>query len=112
MQFIRLRSGHSSRLLLCVYLFWRLGKCRRAISSRESRSTRARGWRIDSAVWLAPPWVAGEIDFPRRHHSGILFVILGFLSSLQGGPIFGGIRMIHFFSIALIGFFGRRWDNG
>jgi len=45
---------------------------------------------------------------------GILFVILGFLSSLQGGPIFGGIRMIHFFSIALIGFFGPamgQWLN-
>jgi cytochrome c-type biogenesis protein len=45
---------------------------------------------------------------------GILFVILGFLSSLQGGPIFGGFRMIHFFSIALIGFFGPamgRWLN-
>jgi cytochrome c-type biogenesis protein len=45
---------------------------------------------------------------------GILFVILGFLSSLRGGPLFGGFRMIHFFSFALIGFLGPtmgRWLN-
>ncbi len=37
---------------------------------------------------------------------GILFVIVGFLSSLRGGPLFGEFRMIHFFSFALIGFLG------
>ena len=58
-------------------------------------------------------WLA-KLTFRVGITLGILFVVLGFLSSLQGGPIFGGFRMIHFFSIALIGFFGPamgRWLN-
>jgi len=45
---------------------------------------------------------------------GILLVILGFSSPLLRGPLFGGFRMIHFFSFALIGFVGPamgRWLN-
>jgi len=58
-------------------------------------------------------WLA-KLTFRVGIFLGILFVVLGFLSSLQGGPTFGGLRMIHFFSIALIGFFGPamgRWLN-
>jgi len=58
-------------------------------------------------------WLA-KLTFRVGIFLGILFVVLGFLSSLQGGRIFGGLRMIHFFSIALIGFFGPamgRWLN-
>lgn len=45
---------------------------------------------------------------------GSFLVILGFFSALQGGPLFAGFRMIHFFSFALIGFLGpamARWLN-
>src|SRR5260370_21847878 len=58
-------------------------------------------------------WVA-KVSLRVGSFLGILFVVLGFRSSLQGGRIFGGLRMIHFFSIALIGFFGPamgRWLN-
>src|SRR5260370_37240775 len=58
-------------------------------------------------------WLA-KLSFRVGITLGILFVILGFLSSLQGGPLFGGFRMIHFFSFALIGFLGPamgRWLN-
>jgi cytochrome c-type biogenesis protein len=45
---------------------------------------------------------------------GVLLVALGFVSTLQGGPLFAGFRAIHFFSFALIGFLGPvmgRWLN-
>jgi len=40
-------------------------------------------------------WLA-KLTFRVGIFLGILFVVLGFLSSLQGGRIFGGLRMIHF----------------
>jgi cytochrome c-type biogenesis protein len=58
-------------------------------------------------------WLA-KLSFRVGITLGILFVIFGFLSSLSGGPLFGGFRMIHFFSFALIGFLGPamgRWLN-
>jgi cytochrome c-type biogenesis protein len=45
---------------------------------------------------------------------GVLLVSLGFVSALEGGPLFAGFRTIHFFSFALIGFLGPvmgRWLN-
>ena len=45
---------------------------------------------------------------------GVLLVSLGFVSALPGAPLFAGFRSIHFFSFALIGFFGPvmgRWLN-
>src|SRR5260370_10735583 len=58
-------------------------------------------------------WLA-KLTFRVCIFLGILLVVLGFLSSLQGGRIFGVLRLIHFFSLALIGFFGPalgRWLN-
>ena len=45
---------------------------------------------------------------------GVLLVSLALVSALQGAPLFAGFRSIHFFSFALIGFFGPvmgRWLN-
>src|SRR6266404_6861618 len=45
---------------------------------------------------------------------GAILVLLGFSAALRGGPLFAGLRAIHFFSLSLIGFLGpamARWLN-
>ena len=45
---------------------------------------------------------------------GAILVLLGFSAVLRGGPLFAGLRAIHFFSLSLIGFLGpamARWLN-
>lgn len=45
---------------------------------------------------------------------GIILVALGIAALLHGGPLFGGLRAVHFFSLSIIGFFGpvlARWLN-
>jgi len=102
---------HSSPLLLCVYLFWRLGKCRRAISSRESRSTRARAGALILLFGLhLLGWLA-KLTFRVGIILGILFVILGFLRRCRRSDLWRDPND-SLFSIALIGFFGPAMDNG
>ncbi len=45
---------------------------------------------------------------------GALLASLGIVALLHGGPLFAGLREVHFFSLSIIGFFGpalARWLN-
>src|SRR6266446_5182934 len=45
---------------------------------------------------------------------GVLLAALGIVALLHGGPLFAGLREVHFFSLSIIGFFGpalARWLN-
>src|SRR5437588_10468755 len=45
---------------------------------------------------------------------GAVLALLGVISLLRGGPLFGGFGYVHFFSLSMIGFFGpamTRWLN-
>jgi cytochrome c-type biogenesis protein len=45
---------------------------------------------------------------------GVVLVALGIAALLHGGPLFLGLRAVHFFSLSIIGFFGpflARWLN-
>lgn len=45
---------------------------------------------------------------------GVLLAILGVVALVHGGPLFAGLRAVHFFSLSVIGFFGpamTRWLN-
>ncbi len=45
---------------------------------------------------------------------GALLAALGIVALLHGGPLFAGLREVHFFSLSIIGFFGpalARWLN-
>jgi len=45
---------------------------------------------------------------------GIILVAFGVAALIHGGPLFAGLRAVHFFSLSIIGFFGpllARWLN-
>jgi cytochrome c-type biogenesis protein len=45
---------------------------------------------------------------------GVILIALGIAALLHGGPLFAGLRAVHFFSLSIIGFFGpvlARWLN-
>jgi cytochrome c-type biogenesis protein len=45
---------------------------------------------------------------------GVVLAILGVIALVHGGPLFAGLRAVHFFSLSVIGFFGpamTRWLN-
>jgi cytochrome c-type biogenesis protein len=45
---------------------------------------------------------------------GVVLVALGIAALIHGGPLFAGLRAVHFFSLSIIGFFGpilARWLN-
>jgi cytochrome c-type biogenesis protein len=45
---------------------------------------------------------------------GVALALLGVIALVHGGPLFAGLRAVHFFSVSVIGFFGpamTRWLN-
>jgi cytochrome c-type biogenesis protein len=45
---------------------------------------------------------------------GVVLVLFGIAALVHGGPLFAGLRAVHFFSLSIIGFFGpllARWLN-
>ncbi len=58
-------------------------------------------------------WLA-KLSFRVGVAIGIVLASLGFFAALRSGPLFAGFRVIHFFSLSIVGFLGptiTRWLN-
>jgi cytochrome c-type biogenesis protein len=58
-------------------------------------------------------WLA-KLSFRVGVGIGIVLAALGFLAALRSGPLFAGLRALHFFSLSIVGFLGpamARWLN-